>query len=158
MADRKVTVKNMSSATVSINIPNLNFTRELKGENAKTNIPFDTLYEGLSDPGIMVLFDEGFLYIEDKQDRIDLGLEFEDESEPQGAKVMDSKSILEILERNEPMEIRTTLENLALEQRKKFAQVAIQNKIYNPGLAKFIMDYTGIDLLEAIQQFKELED
>ena len=157
MSDRKVLVENMSKATVTLIFNNANFKRNLKGEGAKVYIPFEVLYEGLSEPGVQVMFDKGILRINDKKDRVDLGLEFEDEVVV--ANSMSSSEMLIILKENNPIKIKETLEGLAENQRIKFAQVAIENDIYSAGLAKFIKDYTDIDLLKAMQEYKaEQED
>lgn len=156
MSDRKVLVENMSNATVTLIFSNSNFKRKLKGEGAKTHIPFDVIYEGLSEPGVMIMFDKGIIRVVDKQDRVDLGLEMEEEVV---ATSLSSSEMLAILKENNPIKIKETLEGLAENQQKKFAQVAIENDIYSAGLAKFIKDYTGIDLLKAMQDYKaEKED
>lgn len=157
MSDRKVLVENMSKATVTLIFNNANFKRNLKGEGAKVYVPFEVLYEGLSEPGVQIMFDKGVLRINDKKDRVDLGLEFEDEVVV--ANSMSSSEMLAIIKENNPIKIKETLEGLAENQRIKFAQVAIENDIYSSGLAKFIKDYTGIDLLKAMQEYKaEKED
>lgn len=155
MADRKVLVKNMINGTVVFVVENANFKRSFKGEGAKAYIPFEILFEGLSQEGAMFLFTDGILAIDNKQDRIDLGLEFEDEPSQLDHISMDSAKMLEIMKANNPVTIKETLEQLSTEQRKKFAQVAVENKIYTASLAKFIKDYTGIDLMKCIQ---ELDD
>lgn len=159
--ERIVIIKNVSSAKVCLYIPAQNFKRELKGEGTSTRIPFDVLYEGLlSEPGIGVLFDEGYLYIENQQDRIDLGLEEEDldgKNENKSPKVMESKDILALLKENNPTKLKTALSGLALEQKKKFVSVAVENDIYSAGLAHLIKEATGMDLLKAIQQKHEEE-
>jgi hypothetical protein len=158
MANQKILVKNMTNATVTLIIENANFKRTFKGEGAKTYIPFDILYEGLSDSGIEKMFTKGYLKVVEKQDRIDLGLEFEDKVESL-ENTMDSNEMLEIIKEGNAIKIKETLEALAPIQQKKFAQVAVDNEIYTAGLAKFIKDYTGIDLLKSIQDRKiDLED
>jgi hypothetical protein len=158
MTTRMVLVQNMTKATVTLVVNNSNFKRALQGENAKVNIPFDVLFNGMSEPGIDVMFKKGYLYIPNKQDRIDLGLEFAEEEEVNDEEVktaLTSAEMLAILKENNPVVIKTTFENLAEIQRMKFANVAAENGIYTPGLAKFVKDYTGIDLLKAM---KEIQD
>lgn len=152
MMDRRVLVENMSRATVTLIFSNANFKRKLKGEGTKTYIPFEILYEGLSEPGIQVMLDKGIIRIVELKDRIDLGLEAEGELAAENT--MSSSEILEIVKENNPIKIKETLESLAENQREKFVKVVIENDIYSAGLAKFVKDYTGIDLLKAMQDYK----
>lgn len=152
MDNRKVLLVNMSQATVNFSVPNSNFSRTLKGEGAKTYVPFDIMFEGLSEPGVDILFQEGFLHIEDKQDRIDLGLDTIAESD---ATLMSREEMLEILKENNPVKVKAVLDSLALEQKKKLAHIAIENDIYTAGLAKLIKDATGIDILAAIKNKRD---
>ena len=158
MTTRMVLVQNMTKATVTLVVNNSNFKRALQGENAKVNIPFDVLFNGMSEPGIDVMFKKGYLYIPNKQDRIDLGLEFAEDEEVNDEEVktaLTSAEMLAILKENNPVVIKTTFENLAEIQRMKFANVAAENGIYTPGLAKFVKDYTGIDLLKAMKDIQD---
>lgn len=156
MTERNVLVQNVSNATVVLSFQNANFTRELRGDGAKTYVPFNILEIGISEPGVDVLFNEGYLYIPDKQDRIDLHLEFEeDEATEQEKRVMDKKDMLALLRRGDAVEIKTTLENLAIEQRNKLAEVAIDNKITGYGICKLIKDYTDVDVMKAVKEAEE---
>lgn len=149
MDERRVLVKNLTRATVVLNIPSATYSHTFKGENSSAKIPFSTLYEGfMSEEGVPALFEEGILYIEDKQDRIDLDME--DEDAEQVVRVMSAKEMEEILSRRNAVEIKKTLTDLAAEQRKKFVDIAIQNEVYSPGIAKIIQDETGVDMLKAI--------
>lgn len=155
MADRKVEVKNMSNATVTLCFRNSNFKRVLRGEGARIEIPFDTLYDGLSEPGVDVMFSKGYLAIPNKQDRIDLGLETEFSDVDLDKISMSSKDMLELLKNGSPVDIKATLEELSEDQKVKFANVAIDNNIYSAGIAKLIQDYTGINLAKAIADKEE---
>lgn len=156
MEDRKVVIKNVSNAHIVIAIPTLNVKRELKGNGTSTILSFDVISEGLlSEPGLEVLFKEGFIYIENKQDRIDLGLEEADSAA--APSVISDKEMLKLLERNNPVEIKKVLKDLAVEQQKKFVMLAVNKEIYNAGLAKIIKDVTGYDLLAMIHNKQENE-
>lgn len=158
MSDRKVVVKNVSKFMVGLSFPNSNFHRLLKGEGSKVFIPFDVIEEGISEPGTLELFEDGLLVIENKQDRIDLGLEDPDEEENDVPTVLSSREILAILERRSPTEIAAMFDGLAKEQKQKAAQVAIENKISDYGTVTLIKKYTGVDVLKAIQQVEDNTD
>ena len=155
---RKVTIKNMSNATVTLHFRNSNFKRVMRGEGAKIDIPFDTLYDGIGEPGVEFMFTKGYLAIPEKQDRIDLGLESEDSVASMGDLTLGSKEMLAILTEGDPVKIKATLSKLAPSQQKKFANVAITNEIYSMGIAKLINDYTGIDLAKAIAAKKDEQE
>ena len=161
MTNRMVLVQNMTSATVTLVVRNSNFKRALQGEGAKVNIPFDVLFNGMSEPGIDVMFQKGYLYIPNKQDRIDLGLEFADDVEDNAEEAktaLTSAEMLAILKENNPVVIKTTFEALADAQRIKLVNVAAENGIYTPGLAKFVKDYTGMDLLKAMTDVRDEQE
>lgn len=156
MTERNVLVQNVSNATVVLSFQNAGFVRELRGDGAKTYVPFNILEIGMSEPGVDVLFNEGYLYIPDKQDRIDLHMEFEeDSSTEQEKRVMDKKDMLALLKRGDAVEIKTALSELAIEQRNKLAEVAIDNKITSYGICKLIKDFTDVDVIKAVKEAEE---
>ena len=116
----------------------------------------------MSEPGVDVMFQKGYLYVPNKQDRIDLGLEFADETKEnieETKTALTSAEMLAIFKENNPVVIKSTFETLADAQRIKFVNVAAENGIYTPGLAKFVKDYTGMDLLKAMTDVRnEQED
>ena len=158
MSDRKVKIINMSNATVTLAFMNSNFKRVLRGEGAYLDVPFNILYDGLSEPGTDIMFTKGYLSIPDKKDRVDLGLEYEDDTQGLENITMSSKSMLELLKEGNAVKIKSALEELAPAQQKKMAEVAIQNGIYSPGVAAIINKYTGIDLAAAIADKEELSE
>lgn len=155
--NRKVEVKNMSNAIVTLSFKNSNFKRSLRGEGARIDIPFETLYDGLSEPGVEIMFKKGYLAIPNKQDRIDLGLEYEDGETLENI-TMSSADMLELLKEGNAVKIKEALEDLAPAQQKKMADVAIKNGIYSAGIASIIKKYTGIDLAAAIANQEELSE
>lgn len=154
MSDRKVLVRNVSNGSVTIYLPNENFRRTFENRGAKVSVPFDILFEGLSESGVEVLFKDGYLMIDNKQDRIDLGLEEADE-EIFAEKVKSDEEILAILRTREPIKIKALLEGLAIEQKKNVAILAIKNKITDYGTVELIKRMTSIDVAKAVLQENE---
>lgn len=156
MNERMVLVQNVSNATVVLSFAGASFVRELRGDGAKTYVPFNILEIGMSEPGVDVLFNEGYLYIPNKQDRIDLRMEMEiDEDESIDEKVMSKEDMLKMLQKGDAVEIKTALTKLAIEQRKKLAEIAIENKITGYGICKLIKDFTDIDVIKAVKTREE---
>lgn len=77
MAERKVLIQCMANSMVSINRPDVKVKVLWKGKGDKKVVAYDNLVEALYDSGTKALFDRGFLYVVNKEDRIALG--FEDE-------------------------------------------------------------------------------
>lgn len=154
MSDRKVLVRNVSNGSVTIYLPNENFRRTFENRGSKVSVPFDILFEGLSESGVEVLFKDGYLMIDNKQDRIDLGLEEADE-EIFAEKVKSDEEILAILRTREPIKIKALLEGLAIEQKKNVAMLAIKNKITDYGTVELIKRMTSIDVAKAVLQENE---
>lgn len=65
--DTKVKVRNTIVGSVTINLPNLNFTREWPRKDSVVMIPFSILEEGMFDIGFSNLLQDGSLYIEDME-------------------------------------------------------------------------------------------
>lgn len=154
MSDRKVLVRNVSNGSVTIYLPNENFRRTFENRGSKVSVPFDILFEGLSESGVEVLFKDGYLMIDNKQDRIDLGLEEADE-EIFAEMVKSDEEILAILRTREPIKIKALLEGLAIEQKKNVAILAIKNKITDYGTVELIKRMTSIDVAKAVLQENE---
>ena len=123
---RKVTVKSMVNYSVGLNIPDLRFKRDFTKEGETKAIDFDTLFEGVTSLGVRTLFDEGILYIDNKQDRIDLGLE--EEGQPERFRILNRGQILKLLKVDPVSKLQETLETLPREQINRIAEVAIEEK------------------------------
>ena len=93
---RYVIVTNMINGNISIKKPHLGLNRQWQRFGQKMRIPFDILEEALWDEGVRNLFSTGYLYIENLQDKIDLGLEPEGVKEPVNIINLDAKKMEEM--------------------------------------------------------------
>ena len=151
--NRKVAVKSMVNYSVGLNIPDLRFKRTFTKEGEIKTIDFDTLYEGVTMLGVRTLFEEGVLYIENKQDRIDLGLEEEGQAEK--FKILNHGQIIKLL-RLDPIEkLEETLKTLPKEQVNRIAEVAIEEKFTDFDKCNLIKKYCGIDIISSVQMLNE---
>lgn len=138
MSERKVKVSSMVKYPVCLTIRSMRFSKTFNSENQSSLIPYDVMEEGLQRPGFKGFFKNGTLKIEDKQDRIDLGLEDED-GESEVTVALDTKAIIDLLKGSDYKKIEDTLNNCSYDTIERCIQVAINSKIY---------DYKIIKLLE----------
>ena len=150
---RKVIVKSMVNYIVGLNIPDLRFKREFAKEGETKSIDFDTLLEGITSLGVRTLFEEGILYIENKQDRIDLGLE--EEESPEKFKVLTRGQILKLLKVDPIAKLQETLEISPKEQINRIAEVAIEEKFTDFDKCNLIKKFCGIDVISSVQNINE---
>lgn len=150
---RKVTVKSMVNYSVGLNIPDLRFKRDFTKEGETKSIDFDTLFEGVTSLGVRTLFEEGILYIDNKQDRIDLGLEEEGQSEK--FKILNRGQILKLLKVDPVSKLQETLEIIPREQTNRIAEVAIEEKFTDFEKCNVIKKFCGIDVISSVQNMNE---
>lgn len=150
---RKVTVKSMVNYSVGLNIPDLRFKRDFTKEGETKSIDFDTLFEGVTSLGVRTLFDEGILYIDNKQDRIDLGLE--EEGQPERFRILNRGQILKLLKVDPVSKLQETLETLPREQINRIAEVAIEEKFTDFEKCNVIKKFCGIDVISSVQNMNE---
>ena len=150
---RKVTVKSMVNYSVGLNIPDLRFKRDFTKEGETKAIDFDTLFEGVTSLGVRTLFDEGILYIDNKQDRIDLGLE--EEGQPERFRILNRGQILKLLKVDSISKLQETLETLPREQINRIAEVAIEEKFTDFEKCNVIKKFCGIDVISSVQNMNE---
>ena len=72
---KPVLVKSTVNAQVGITVPYLNLNRTWPKKGSVLRLPKDVLMQAIYEPGVEYLFKTGILYIEDEEDRIDLGLQ-----------------------------------------------------------------------------------
>ena len=150
---RKVPVKRMVNYSVGLNIPDLRFKRDFTKEGETKAIDFDTLFEGVTSLGVRTLFDEGILYIDNKQDRIDLGLE--EEGQPERFRILNRGQILKLLKVDPVSKLQETLETLPREQINRIAEVAIEEKFTDFEKCNVIKKFCGIDVISSVQNMNE---
>lgn len=153
--NRKVAVKSTVNYKVGLSIPELRFFREFTRDGDTKSIDFDTLYEGITSLGVRTLFEEGILYIPEKQDRVDLGLEEADEKEDK-FKPLTENQILKLLRLDSPEKLEEVVNTLPLEQVNKIAETAIKEKITDYQKCSIIKKRCKIDIITMVQNEEQL--
>ncbi len=155
MAQRMVLVKNMTMANISIKKPQFNLNRQWTAFGQTMKIPFDILEEALWDKGVENLFTSGYLVIESMEDKIDLGLEPADATQPVNIIVLDEDKMREYWDK--PMAVfKKDLEKLTKVQVDNLIDFAIKNSIVIPEKCSYIKEITGKDILKAISQREDM--
>ena len=88
MATRMVKLKNMVNKTVSVKLPEYGINRRWTAKGQVVPIPYETMEQILWHEKKKKMIDRGILYIEDMQDKIDLGREEEGTTEPSNIVVL----------------------------------------------------------------------
>lgn len=158
MTQRMVKVQNTVNKIVSIKKPQYNINKRWTQKGQILPIPYETLEQMLWDEGIRKLFDRGMLYIPDMKDKIDLGLEPEDATEPQNIIVLNDKQINEFLTSKPFVVFKKELESLSSTQIREMVNYAIVNKVTgNVEKLELLKSYTGVDILKAISRDLDVE-
>lgn len=151
--NRRVQVKSMVNYKVGLFVPDLHFSRQWESESEVKSIDFNVLYEGLFINGVKTLFDEGVLYIENEQDRIDLGLQ--EPGDTKTMQLMNNGQILKLLKLDSAAKLKEVLKNSPREQITKIAEVAINERITDYEKCTLIKKACGIDVIACVQSESE---
>lgn len=151
--ERKVKVKSMVDYSVGISLPEIHFKRVFTKNGEIKTIPFEIMYEAVTSHGVRAMFDEGMLYIDNEQDRIDLGLQ-EEGSQPSFIPLTDLE-VLRALKSDPIDKFEEIIKKQPKEQIMRIANIAIKNKILDYGKCELIKHYCGVDVIGAIQEENE---
>lgn len=154
--ENKVRIESMVNAEVSIIVPSVNLRRTWARKGAIQQIDFDTLEAAFYEPGVQYLFENGFLFIEDRGVKVKLGLESE-EGDLSIIK-MDAKMTDEALTKMGPEAFVELLDKLSQTQLEDLAHEAITKKISDLNKADKLKQKTGIDVAARILAAKRDEE
>lgn len=149
--DRQVKVKSLVNDPVVLYIKNYNFEREFSRDGATLHVPFDILFDGLSEYAVRALFTKGYLQIVEKQDRIDLNLETEDENPVVSFSTEEIKDLL----KTDDKFFEETLKTLPEAQKEKLLSTAIAMNFTDFNKSKIIEKYTKVNIIEAVKNKTE---
>ena len=149
--NKKIMVKSNSNATVVFHLPDLNFTRTFEKKGAVKPIPFDVLAQSMYNDGAEAMFKSGILTIEDKEARIELGLEEE-------VVILDDNQKKRLLTVAPLHDLKEACKTLNEQQVLELVYFAIDNELGNFDKASFLKDITNIDIIEAIKLNKAAKE
>ena len=148
--DTKIKVVSTVSGTVTVQLPNMNFTRVWPNKGAAVMIPFAVLEEGIFDVGFYNMLKDGDLYIEDMEVKKALGLEPDDAKEPENIIVLTENKMLFLMKTASIDVFKDTLSKVSQEQAYNLAQYAIDHQINDFEKADILKQITGRDITKSI--------
>lgn len=122
-------VKKLVNWGVSYTVPGESRVRKWKGVNARIRIPFDELEKCIFDEDVRTLFESGFLYVEDKEARIQFGLESGDDESNDTKLVLDKEKINDLLYKDDVETFEKRMKNLASATEELVLQVALASEL-----------------------------
>lgn len=146
--DFKATVRNTTKHGITVLLPDLKFSRTWPAQSV-FKISMEILHEAAYDTGFKKFIDQGLLFIEEKEARVELGLEEEGEDSP--IKILNHSQILKLLRVDTAEQLKETLQTLSHEQRVIVADTMIEEKILDFNKAAIVKEFTSIDPIKAIQ-------
>lgn len=158
METRMVNIRSTSTGTVTVHEPAYNIHRVFPSYGSVQKIPFETVEQLLWSNGFKNLLQKGFLYIDDMQDKIDLGLEDPDTKKPTRLKTLNDGQILTLLKVKTLDEFKTEIEGLPSEQVKRIVDYAVDNSIVDMEKIDYLKELTGQDIMAMITRNRQIAD
>jgi hypothetical protein len=149
--NKKIMVKSNSNARVVYCLPDVSFRSVFEKKGTVKPIPFEVLAQGMYNSGAEYLFKSGILSIEDKEARIELGLEEE-------VVILDDNQKKRLLTIAPLHDLKETCKTLNEQQVLELVYFAIENELGNFDKASFLKDVTNIDIIEAIKLNKAAKE
>jgi hypothetical protein len=149
--NKKIMVKSNSNARVVYCLPDMSFRSVFEKKGTVKPIPFEVLAQGMYNSGAEYLFKSGILSIEDKEARIELGLEEE-------VVILDDNQKKRLLTIAPLHDLKETCKTLNEQQVLELVYFAIENELGNFDKASFLKDVTNIDIIEAIKLNKAAKE
>lgn len=144
----QITMKNISTASVIVSIPELNFRRELVPGRVVpiTRAQYDDL---MFDPGFTTLVRGHYVRV----DGID-----EDKQVEEVGEVFDSIAISKMLDAQDVTAFAKFIPTAAAAEKETVVKMAIDKGITNNAITALIKKYCGVDVIKAISVKHDLEE
>ena len=147
----KIKVISTLKNRVTVDVPDIRFSRTWPTAGASVNIDKDTLEELMYDAGFANMIKMGILFIEDMDFKKEIGLEPEDATEPVNLILLNDKEKKYYLTGLSLVGFKDKLKKLSKNQIEELADYAIQNKLVDIEKCKVIKEACGRDVVRAIQ-------
>lgn len=155
MENKKVVVVNMVDAQVGIKNPDFRYQANWPMKGSKVRIDKELLDDLMYEEGVKYLFDNGILYIDDMQDKIDLGLEEEGTTEPTNIVVWDEATIKKYVTVKPLHEFKIDFDKLSRDQQEEVARYMVKNELIGSlEKAEYVQKKTEIDVISAVRLSK----
>lgn len=147
--NKRISVKNISSATIDLILPFINFRRKL--DSGRTiYVSEDELYELNNDAGFAAMVREHYIQIE--------GLEENEMPELVSGTVYTAQDIGAMLDKLDVTAFAKFIPNAAPAEKETAIKLAIDKGITNPAITALIKKYCDIDVINAINMKHQTEE
>jgi hypothetical protein len=151
---KKIKVVSKVPYNVGLIIPEHRFARTFTREEQTILVDDEILREGMYNKGVENAFRNGILYIDDKDFRIEMGLEVPGEEKPE-VNVLNSSQMLTLLKVKTAEEFQNALSTLSLDQIERLVSLAVEHKITDYEKCKLLKKYSGKDVMKIIGLYEE---
>lgn len=152
----KGTVTNTTNHSVLIQLPDIKFRRTWQKESS-IKVDIEVLREAIYDIGFKAFIDEGVLFIEEKEIRVELGLEEEDAEKP-FITILKPMQMTRLIKAATVDEFKSTLSEITKEQALSLVDLAIGEKSISMDKLMALKEKTGIDVVKAIELERQNEE
>ena len=152
----KGTVTNTTNHSVLIQLPDIKFRRTWQ-KDSSIKVDIEVLREAIYDTGFKAFIDEGVLFIEEKEIRVELGLEEEDSEKP-FITILKPAQMTRLIKAVSIEEFKTTLSEITKEQAFSLVDMAIKEKSISMDKLVALKEKTGIDVVKAIELERQNEE
>lgn len=149
--ENKVRVVSKVGNKVTVNVPDIRFSRTWPAAGAVVNIDKETLEDLMYDIGFRNMIDMGILYIEDMETKKELGLEPEDATEPVNIIVLSDKDKKNYMTTLSLVGFKDKIKKLSQTQLEELCNYAIDNKLIDVDKCKLLKEACGRDIMQAVR-------
>lgn len=147
---RMVKVRSTCTGRFVINEPAFNLVREFPTKGSVQMIPYEAIEQLLWQPGFKTAIDTGMIYIDDMQDKIDLGLESPEAKAPERIRVLSEAQMLKLLKVDSYEVFANDITGLPIEQARALVHFAADNNIIDMKKIDTLKAVTGLDAIKII--------
>ena len=152
----KGTITNTTNHSILIELPESKFRRTWQ-KDASMKVDLEILREAIYDAGFKAFIDEGVLFIEEKEIRVELGLEEEDAEKP-FITILKPAQMTRLIKAASIEEFKTILSEITKEQALSLVDMAIKEKSISMDKLMALKEKTGIDVVKAIELERQNEE
>ena len=156
--ERMVIVTNMVDSRVGIADPSTGIRRRWEKRGQSLPIPFDALQNLLWQDGVRRMFTEGILYIQNMEDKKELGLEPQEATEPTNLIALSQLQMKELLTVKPISVFKVEISKLPDTQIDNLIDYAISERIVNAEKCAILKQVTGRDIIKAVARQQEIEE
>lgn len=156
--ERMVKIISTVNRTVVVNRPEYNVRKLWSAKGQPNVIPFDQVQQLMYMTGFYNLLKSGVLYIENMQDKIDLGLEDEGTTVPTKIRILNDADKLDLLKNKTYDEFVKTLAHLPMEQAHGLVDFAVDNEIIDSKKTAYLKQLTGRDVMLTLARKRQADE